>query len=80
VIPGALAYTAVTELVERGMFVVFAAGTINGEPTCAWLATPLKPESAAIAHSPAAAVRVGQMIGATVALGDHFRDHGFTPA
>lgn len=79
-IQGPLPYEQLQRLVDDGWFVVFAAGTIDGEPACAWLATRLQRSSVAIAHDPAAVVRVGQMHGALVAVREHFSAHGFTPA
>jgi hypothetical protein len=80
VIQAPLAYEQVRRLLDQGWFVVFAAGTIDGEPACAWLATRLQPSSAAMAYSLDEDVRVGQMYGALDAVREHFSAHGFTPA
>jgi hypothetical protein len=77
---GTIPYEQVRTLVAQGWFVVFAAGSIDGEPCCAWLATRLRPSSAAMAYSLDEDVRVGQMYGALDAVREHFSAHGFTPA
>jgi hypothetical protein len=80
VILGPLTYSDIQSAVEAGVLVVFAAGTCDGEPTLAWMATVLQQRSAEIAHSKHAKVRAAQAIGAIAELRRHAAPHGFTPA
>lgn len=75
-----IGYRDALRLVGDGVLVVFAAGSHDGEPAVAWMASVLPPRSARHAYSPDRRVRAAQAIGAAVRLGRQMRPHGFTPA
>lgn len=78
-IPGHQSYDTLVGLAIAGRLVIVAPGTMDGEPVCAWIAARLDRDSEATSVSPDDHVRVGQMIGATRAVREHYQPLGFQP-
>ena len=74
-----VSYTDIRAAVESGIFIAFAAGSIDGEPAMAWCAALLDPASAAVASSTSPDVRAAQGVGAISHLRRHARRQGFKP-
>jgi hypothetical protein len=79
-IPGAMSYPAIRDLIDQRYLVVFAPGSVNGDPCCAWLATPLRATFARNAYDDDQTVRMAQIVGATLAVREHFAAYGFVGA
>lgn len=76
---GRRSYDTLVGLAVAGRLVIIAPGTMDGEPVCAWIAARLDGESAATSRHPEDHVRVGQMIGATRVVREHYQPLGFQP-
>jgi len=75
-----LSYPQILGLVNQGVFVTFATGTVDGEPMLAYMAARPDPTAARFAHHPDERIRAAQATGVIAELRQRARAWGFTPA